>query len=221
VKRSVSIAMARALRYCVVLVGSAAVSLVAQVPDPLFKLDAASRFAVDATVDSAKALGLPWKFLLLRAQEGIAKGVDGRRISTAVKARFASLKDARAVLGNVSDQELNAAAALLETPGGRVRPEQLAPLKNQPKGRSLVSALTVLGDLVTKGIPGEEASSAIVKLWQGGAGDADFMGLFRNVESDILQGLNPGTALQNRTRESLGPSGKIPPSAGEPETPSP
>jgi len=218
VTRSLTVALARALRFGVVIVGSAAVSLAAQSPDPLFKLDAASRFAIEATVDSAKALGLPWKFLLLRAQEGIAKGVDGRHIANAVKARFASLKDARAVLGNVSDQELNAAAALIDS---RVRPEQLAPLKNQPRGRSLVSALTVLGDLVTKGIPAEEASSAIVKLWQGGAGDADFMGLFRNVESDILQGLNPGTALQNRTRESLGPSGKIPQSAGEPETPSP
>jgi hypothetical protein len=101
----------------------------------------------------------------------------------------------------------------------KLKPEQLAPFKNPPRGRSLTSAFTVLGDLVTKSIPAEEASSAIFKLWQGGAGDADFMGLFRSVEGDILQGLNPGTALQNRMRETLG--SKPAPPAGELETPSP
>lgn len=207
------------LRAAVLLVGLVAVRAGAQTSDPLFKLDQTSRFVVDATIDSAKVAGLPWNFLILRAREGISKGADSRHIAAAVRARFASLKDARALFGNISDGELNAAAGLLEARG--VRPEHLAPLKNQPRGRSIVSALTVLGDLVTKGIPSEEASSAIIKLWQGGAGDADFMGLYHNVESDILQGLNPGIALQNRMRESLGPSGKLLPPAGESETPSP
>ena len=174
---------------------------VAQQPDPLVKLDPASRFAIEAMIDSAQVAGLPWRVLLGRAQEGIAKKADNRRIVAAVRERLARLRDARAMLGAVGDQDLGAAAAVLEA---GVKPEQLAPLKNPPRGRSLLTALTVLGDLVSKGVPRDEASSAIVKLWQGGAADADFMGLFRGVERDILQGLNPGAALQNQIRQLPG-----------------
>jgi hypothetical protein len=192
----------------------------AQASDPLSKLDPTSRFAVEAMIDSARVLGLPSKYLWSRAAEGVAKNADSRKIVSAVRERFIHLKDARAVLGQVTDDELTAAADLLEA---KVKPEALIPFRNPSRGRSPLLALTVLGDLVTRGVPREDALSAISRFWMNGAGDAEFMGLFQGVQSDILQGLNPGAALQNRVREFPGraPANIKPttPPTGEPETP--
>ena len=192
----------------------------AQASDPLGKLDPVNRFTVDAVIDSARAAGLPWAVLRSRALEGLSKGVDNRAVAAAVRRRFTHLKDARAALGQVGDDELAAAAELLE--GDKIKPEQLVPFRGAQRSRSPLVAFTVLGDLLTRGVARDEAMSAITRYWQNGAGDADFMGLFRGVESDILQGLNPGAALQNRVREFPGraPSSIKPtPPTGEQETP--
>jgi hypothetical protein len=192
----------------------------AQGVDPLSKLDPNSRYQVDLLLDSAKVLGLPAKCLRGRALEGVAKNVDSREIVKKVRQQFNALRDARAALGNVTEDELCSAGVIIEA---GLKPDQLAPFKNPPRGRSLLSAFMVLGDLVTRGVPRDEASSAIGKLWQGGAGDGDFMGLFKGVQSDILQGLSPGTALQIRMREMPGrapPTSKPTPPSGQPETPS-
>jgi hypothetical protein len=72
-------------------------------------------------------------------------------------------------------------------------------------------------------VPSEDAFSAITKLWQDGADDETFYSLWTNVQADISQGLNPGTALQNRIREAPGratQSGTVKPpegAAGEPK----
>ena len=58
-----------------------------------------------------------------------------------------------------------------------------------------------------------------MQLWQRGAGDGDFYGLWKNVEQDILSGQNPGTALEQRMREipaRVTPGTKIPPASQEP-----
>ncbi len=187
--------------------------------DPLSKLDANNRFQVDVLLDSAKVLGLPAKELRMKAYEGIAKHIDNRQVVRSVRLRFNALRDARAALGAVSDDELGAAAVMLEA---GLKADQLTPFKNPQRGRSLLSAFVVLGDLVNRGVPRDEASSAIVKLWQGGAGDADFMGLFKGVQSDILQGISPGTALQIRMRDIPGrapTTTKPTPPSGQPEIP--
>jgi len=59
-----------------------------------------------------------------------------------------------------------------------------------------------------------------MQLWQRGAGDGDFYGLWKSVEQDILSGQNPGTALQQRVREipvRVTPGSKIPPAPQEPD----
>ena len=221
VKRSVSVAMARALRYCVVIVGSAAVSLAAQVPDPLFKLDAASRFAVDATGGSAKALGLPWKFLLLRAQEGIAKGVDGRRIATAVKARFASLKDARAVLGNVSETRSSMQQPLSSRPrpdasSRATRPAEESTPGSQPRFRAHRARRP--GHLCN---PRRGSILGHCEAVAGWSGRRRFYGVVSQRRKRHTPRAESGDCAAEPDSRILGPSGKIPPSAGEPETPSP
>ena len=103
-----------------------------------------------------------------------------------------------------------AAAAVLEA---GAKPAQLAVFRVRHKDRNDLAAFTYWADLITRGVPSEDASSAITKLWQDGADDVTFYSLWKSVQSDILQGLNPGAALQNRIRESpgRGPTSKTPP----------
>jgi hypothetical protein len=182
----------------------------AQEPDPLIRLDANSKFAVELILDSAKVETLPTQPLMSRALEGIARKVDGKRIVDAVRKELGYLRTARSVLGGVPDEELSAAAGVIEV---GVKPAQLVVFRTRHKDRNDLAAFTYWADLITRGVPPEDASSAIAKLWQDGADDATFYSLWKSVNSDILQGLNPGAALQNRIRESPGraPTSKTPP----------
>ena len=183
----------------------------AQDVDPLTRLEPANRFAVESMIDSANMLGLPFDLLRSTALQGLAVHADGKRIVTAVRTTFANLKTARAALGAVSGEELKAAASVLYA---GAKPAQLAPFRIRQRDRNDLQAFIVWADLITRGVPSEEASSAIIKLWQGGADDATFYGLWNSVQSDILRGLNPGAALQNRIRETPGrptPSKVTPP----------
>jgi hypothetical protein len=183
---------------------------VAQDPDPLIKLDANSKFAVELILDSAKAAQLPTRSLMSRALEGISRKIDGKRIVEAVHKELGFLRTARVALGGVPDEELIAAAAVVEA---GAKPAQLAVFRGRHKERNDLAAFTYWADLIARGVPSEDASSAITKLWQDGADDATFYSLWKSVQADILQGLNPGAALQNRIRETPGrsPSSKTPP----------
>jgi hypothetical protein len=167
--------------------------------DPIFKLDPSSRNVLDLVMDSAMAEHLPNRSIFSRALEGIAKKADNRRIVDAVRRRLVSLRTAHKQLGNVSDDELEAAASVLEA---GAKPEELERFRVRPQGRTELEAFTVWADFLARGVPKDEAFSAINKLWQDGADDATFHSLWNNVQSDILQGLSPGLALQNRIRET-------------------
>lgn len=203
----------------ILLLAAAPVAAQTASPDPLDRMDQTSRFTVEALIDSAQALGLPSKALLSVAYQGVSMHVDGRRIVRAVRQKFQGMLDARAALGpSLSESELSAAADVLQA---GVPADQLKRFRSARPGGPLAYALVVLGDLITRGVPVEEASSTIAQLWQKGAGDADFYGLWRGVEQDILQGQSPGAALQQRAREFPGrasPS-NLPPNV-RPETPS-
>jgi len=192
------------------LVLLSALPATAQDPDPLAKLEPKSRFAIEMIIDSAEAAGVPSRPLLSKALEGIAKKADDRKIVTLVRKKFELLQTARATLGSVDDEELNAAASVIEA---GAKPDQLAPFRVRQRGRSDLEAFTVWADFLARGIPKDEASSAITKLWRDGADDITFHSLWNNVQSDILQGLNPGAALQNRIRES---PGRAPTTTGKP-----
>jgi hypothetical protein len=181
--------------------------------DPLVRLDPNSRRIVELVLDSAVAAGLPTKSIMSKALEGIARKIDNKRIVDVVRKELVKLRIAYAALGAVDEQELMAASALIEA---GAKPEQFAVFKARQKGRSDLEAFSVWADFLARGVPSQEASSAITKLWQEGADDAAFHALFLNVQADILQGLNPGTALQNRIRES--PS-RAPSSGKPPEGP--
>lgn len=176
-------------------------------PDRLARLDVGSRYAITLLIDSANTEGLPAKALRSKAYEGISKKADGRQIVAAVRRELIALRVARVQLGDVDDDELMAAAAVIEA---GAKPAQLAAFRTRVKNRSDLEAFTIWASLIFRGVPIEDASSAISKLWQDGADDATFVSLWNNVQSDILRGLNPGTALQNRIREAPAP-GRAPP----------
>jgi hypothetical protein len=179
-------------------------------PDRLARLDVGSRYNIQLMMDSAGTEGLPAKALRSKAYEGMSKKADGRQIVAAVRRELIALRIARVQLGDVDDEELMAAAAVVEAGG---KPTQLSAFRSRAKNRSDLEAFTIWASLMARGVPIEDASSAISKLWQDGADDATFVSLWNNVQSDILRGLNPGTALQNRIREA---PGRTPPSKGQP-----
>jgi hypothetical protein len=193
--------------------------------DPLARLSEATRYQVELLFDSAKVAGLPTAPLESKALEGLSKRVDGRRIVVAVRAVFRSLREARAALGpGAAPDELPAAAGALRV--GITTPE-LSHLARTRHEKQLTVPLVVLADLVTRGVPRDTASSTIFQLWQRGAADDDFLGLWRGVERDIVSGTAPGVALLNRAREipSRGPPPAAPPASGarpeRSETPNP
>jgi hypothetical protein len=190
----------------------------AQEPDPLGRLDPNTRFVVEVIIDSARVAGVPTRPLTLKALEGAAKHADNRHIIAAVRSAFHAELDVRVALGSeLSEAEWTAAAAALQS---GLPLETLARFRASHSGKPLIGALVVLTDLIQRGVPVPEASSAIQELWQRGAGETDFYGLRKNVVQDILSGQNPGTALQNRVREipvHVAPGSNIPPASQEPD----
>ena len=208
----------RALLASAILALPAASSVAAQEPDPLSRLDPTSRYAIEVMMDSAGRLGLPPEALLSKTLEGVRKGAPGPRVVQVVRRYFGNLRDARAALGTeVSLDELTAGAGALLA---GVDQPSLAKLRSSRKGRSLLTPLVVLADLVSRGVPSTDATSAIIRWVQNGAADADFMGLWRGVEQDIISGAPPAAALDRRAREIPGrspPAGRLPPTATSPQ----
>ena len=192
-------------------------ALVAQDPDPLSRLDPNTRFVVEVIIDSARVAGVPTRPLLLKALQGAAYHADNKHIIAAVRAVFHAELDVRVALGSaLNESEWASAVSALQS---GVPLEALAKFRGERSGKPLTRALVVLTDLIQRGVPVSEASSAIMQLWQRGAGDGDFYGLWKNVEQDILSGQNPGTALEQRMREipvRVTPGTKIPPASQEP-----
>jgi hypothetical protein len=185
--------------------------------DPLARLNEATRYQVELLLDSARVAKLPTAPLESRALEGIAKRADGRRIVAAVRLEFRSMRDARAALGpSVTPDELKAAAGALRV---GITTAELGHLAKSRHEKPLTVPLVVLSDLVTRGVPRDTASQTIFQLWQRGAADDDFLGLWRGVERDIVSGTAPGAALLNRAREipSRGPPPATPPSSARPD----
>jgi hypothetical protein len=190
----------------------------AQGRDPLARLEPTVRYRVEMLIDSARLSGLPTAPLQSKALEGIAKRADDRKVLFEVTKVYRSLRDARAALGpKVSTDELTAAAGALKV---GITQDELAQMARSRQDKVLTVPLVVLSDLVSRGVPRDTASVTIFQLFQRGAADDDFLGLWRGVERDIVSGTDPGQALLNRARDisSRGPPPVSPPAAtGRPD----
>jgi hypothetical protein len=162
------------------------------------RLDARTRDAVVAIVDSARADGIPTEPLVQKALEGASKHADGARILVAVRMLDRELGDARAALGAASsDAEVTAGASALHA---RIAPAALTRMRASRAHGSLTVALAVLSDLVARGVPGDTATTVISALTVAGAQDAELLRFQQGVERDIAQGATPSAALGVRAQ---------------------
>ena len=181
------------------LVGAAIAPVVAQDPRIGNRLDAPSRTAITALVDSARAQGLPVAPLMEKVDEGMAKGADGPRIVAAVRSLALEMASAHRALGTVASvDEIKAAASAMHA---GVPAVELGKMKKQSGlRRSLTLPFTVLADIVSRGVPVETAANAIRSLMGKGARDADLNTFQRNVRVDIEQGAPPAAAVETRAK---------------------
>lgn len=163
------------------------------------RLDAPSRTAIVALLDSARAQGLPIEPLTEKMNEGVAKGADGPLIVAAVRKLTLEMASAHRALGSLaSADELKAAASAMHA---GVPAVELGKMKKQSGlRRSLTLPFTVLADLVSRGVPVEAGVNAIKSLVGAGAKDADLNKFQRNVSGDIDQGAPPAAAAETRAK---------------------
>ena len=181
------------------LVGAAFGSVEAQDPRIGNRLDAPTRKALSALVDSARAQGIPVEPLMEKVYQGLAMGADGARIVVAVRSLTAEMANAQRELGTVATtDELKAAASAVHA---GVPPVELGKMKKQSGlRRSLTLPFTVLADIVSRGVPVQTAANAIRSLVGAGARDRDISEFQRNVQVDIEKGAQPKAAAETRAK---------------------
>jgi len=206
--------MNRSARALVTLAAVGAAFAPARAQDPRLgnPLDAPSRTAIRALIDSAKAQGIPVEPLQQKMYQGIAMGVDGPRIVAAIRTLTREMATAHRELGTVATaDEIQAAASAVHA---GVPAVELGKIKKQSGlRRSLSLPFTVLADIVSRGVPVEAGVNAIRSLVGAGAKDADINNFQRNVSGDIEKGAPPAAAAE--TRAKAVPAGK--PESTKPE----
>lgn len=196
--------LARRLLAALVLVaagGTAALAQPAGTPESRLgdRLDATTRGAVLAEVDSARRHGLPVGPLVDRALEGASKRALGRPVSGpdivgAVRRLRAALGTARVSLGaRATATELAAGASALQA---SVDPSALVAIGRARSPGSLTVPLSVLTDLVALGVPTDTAARTVLALVR--ANDGVLLAYQRDVERDIGVGALPAVAASVR-----------------------
>lgn len=166
------------------------------------RLDAGTRQAVVAIVDSAQRRRVPVEPLVDKALEGASKRAQPEQIVRAVRALATSLERSRAILGpDASEADVVAGASALRQ---GVSPELLRRLRDQRQRREMTVALGVLTELAARGAPADSVARALVALTGAGASDAVLAEFGRDVQSDIASGIaSPVNAVASRTESFL------------------
>lgn len=165
------------------------------------RMDARTRAVVERLADSARAAGIPAEPLVDKALEGAMKGAQPERIIGAVRALSRRLASARAALGaGVPDAELVAAAGALSV---GVDPAALVRLRDATPVGSAATPFVVLADLVSRGVPADTASAALLALASRGADDDAYLALRGDVARAIAAGAPPAVATSVRAAGGL------------------
>ena len=182
-----------------VLLMSALAGAGAQQPDALYKFDDATRKQIQVLIDSARLEGLPWNALRMKAIEAAAKKVKGRDVVPNLRRFYKALEQSRFALGPLATAEEIETGAYVLTAG--VNPEDLANFRVVSEKRSPMRPLTYLADLISQhNVPRNDAIAEFTRLWKDGAADSDFDRLWSQVDQDILGGISPRQAFQQRVR---------------------
>ena len=168
----------------------------------LARLDPATRAAVLAVADSARAAGLPTAPLHAKAAEGASKGAAGARIVAAVRELAAGMRQVRDALGaGAAEAELVAGAGAVAV---GVPPDGVRRLRGALGERATTQSLVVLTDLVRRGVPRDDAVDAVLRLARAGTTDAELLRLRAEVASDVGGGMAPRAAMETRLRQYTG-----------------
>ena len=176
-----------------------------------------------ATIADAKARNLPARALEQRALKFAAKGVEPDRIATAIQQqeeRMIKAKDAIDNSRKPSSDEIEAGAEAMRQGVDGAAVSELA--RNAPSGRSLAVPLFVIGSLVDRGLPSDEALSRVLAKLQARASDRELELISEgpgasNSNRPATAGRpasNPGRAL-GTTKTQGGPPAGVPANAGK------
>ncbi len=134
-----------------------------QEPDFASSLDVATRVAVQSILDAATRDSLPVQALRSKVLEGVAKNVSPTRIGQALAALAGEFRSARfALRAGLPSQALEDGEVVAVAMAARqgISFDVLQTLwESRPNGGSLEVPVTVLGELVRRGIPVEEAAA--------------------------------------------------------------
>ena len=164
------------------IVAGAATAVGAQTPafDPSDRLrevlpaDVADR--VIARIAEARARELPAAALENRALKFASRGIEARDIERAINDHAARMDAARRLIRDargprVDGDEIEAGAEAMRQGVDGAVVSELA--KSAPSGRSLAVPLLVIGTLVERGLPGDEALARVRDRLEARASDAD------------------------------------------------
>jgi len=161
-------------------------------------LDAESYRAVLQVIEAARASALPVDPLVDRALEGALKRAPGPRIRAAVSALAQRLEIARAALApSPTPADITAGAGAL---GVGVPRETLRTIRSIQPTQPVAVPLGVLTELVARSVPVDRAATLVVRLLRQGATPTQLVALSGDVQRDIAAGIDPGAAVDLRTR---------------------
>jgi hypothetical protein len=168
------------------------------------RLQPATRTTIVRLADSLRSARLPDAPLYSKAAEGVLKGADDTRILTAVRSLARELGDAREALGDeAGDAEIVAGASALHAGVPAADLRRMRERRPRGSGTSLAVPLTVLADMITRGVPPNDAAASVNALLARRVDDAEFQALRVGIEHDISAGRSPGAAAQAWTRRVL------------------
>ena len=147
-----------------------------------------------ATIAEARAQNLPAQALEQRALKFAAKGVDPKLIAKSIDEQEDRMEKAKDALDDVkgrkpSDDEIEAGAEAMRQGVDGAAVSELA--KSAPSGRSLAVPLFVIGSLVDRGLPSDEALARVLAKLQARASDRELETLAGNRPADVGQGNKP------------------------------
>jgi len=197
----------------------AAAPLAAQGRPPLEqRLDPQTLAALRPILDSARSDSVPVQALVDKALEGVAKHVPLVRIIAAVRQLAAELHDAQALLRSaapgmaMNDGEIVAAA---DARRRGVPAKDVSTLRSHvPPATGLVVAYTVLGDLVQRGVPADQARLVIEQLLAAGVPAQQIAEIPARMDVGLRVGAPPLDALRGALPMPLRPV--KPPQPGAP-----
>ena len=167
------------------------------------RMDADTYAIVRSVIDSARKAGLPTRAIEDKALEGASAGAAGPVIISTIRAFTSQLGTVAKSLGrSATPDELRAGVGALDA---GVPSRDLARLHNaaDPKDRSIATALTVLGDIVVRGVPVANASNLVLSMLRARVKDPELLDFARAVRSDISHGADPSTAASARARGTI------------------